>query len=287
MADPTIGLALGGGGARGFAHIHVLEALDDMGLKPCVMSGTSIGAVMGAGYAGPMNGAEIRDYVLSTFTNSKEVIARFWRMRPGSVSDIFGGSRTVLGNIDPERALRAFLPEQVPATFEELAIPFQVVSTDFYGQKTAVFSEGDLVQAVAASAALPAIFKPVMRDDVAYVDGGLQNALPYELLFDHCDIVVAVDVVGGPLRKSRPTPSRLESLFGSSQLMMQATTQLKCRMQPPHAMIVPPVSGIGVMDFLKARRILEDTDPTYDLARCAIENALEAHVRGGEQLAAE
>jgi len=285
MSDPRIGLTLGGGGARGFAHVHVLEAIDDLGLSPVVMSGTSMGAIIGAGYAGPMTGGDIREYVLSTFTDRKQVLARFWRMRPGSINE-FIGTRTVLGNIDAERTLKAFLPEQVPATFEELRVPFQVVSTDFYGQKTDVFSNGDLFQAVAASAALPAIFHPVVRNNTAYVDGGLQNAVPYELLFDRSDMVIAVDVVGGPVRKTKNVPTRLESLFGSSQLMMQATTQLKCSIMPPHAMIVPPVSGINVMDFLKAKSILEDTKSTYELAKRQIEMALEEYFRQQRKVAA-
>ena len=275
MTTPTIALALGGGGARGFSHVHVLEALDDLNIKPVAISGTSIGAIMGAGYAAGMSGSQIGEYIIATFSDTGEVISRFWRMRPSGVREMLSGSRTMLGNINPKKAVSAFLPDQVPDTFEELEIPLQVVATDFYGQKSVEFSSGNLVEALAASAALPAIFRPVIKNGMALVDGGIQNALPYDLLHDKADIIIAVDVVGGPKRSKTEVPSRMEALAGASQLMMQATTRLKCQINPPDVMIVPPVNGIGVLDFLRAEKILKSTSGTRELARNLIEDALE------------
>ena len=276
MKAPTIALALGGGGARGLAHVHVLEVLDELNIKPVAISGTSIGAIIGAGYASGMSGKEIREYVISTFTDTSEVLSRFWRMRPASVREMLAGSRTMLGNINAKKAVAAFLPHGVPVTFEELEIPLQVVATDFYGQKSVVISNGNLVDGIAASAALPAIFRPVQKDGMALVDGGIQNALPYDLLKGKADIVIAVDVVGGPKRSKTEVPSRIEALTGASQLMMQATTNLKCKMNPPDVLIVPPVNGIGVMDFLKAEKILDTTSSTREMAREMIESAIQS-----------
>ncbi len=275
MTTSTIALALGGGGARGLAHAHIFEALDDLNIKPVAMSGTSIGAIMGAGYAAGMSGKEIREYVIAAFSDPGNVVSRFWRMRPTGIKEFLSGPATLLGNINPKKAVSAFLPEQVPATFEELKIPLQVVATDFYGQKPVVFSSGNLVEAIAASAALPAIFKPVIKNGMALVDGGIQNSLPYDLLLGKADIIVAVDVVGGPKRSKTEIPSRIEALAGASQLMMQATTRLKCQINPPDVMIVPPVNGIGVLDFLRAEKILKLTSSTRELARTLIEEALE------------
>lgn len=115
---------------------------------------------------------------------------------------------------------------------------------------------------------------------MSLVDGGLVNAVPYELLFDKADIVVAVDVVGGPVRSRRETPTRLEALAGASQLMMQATTQLKRRMQPPAAFITPPVGGIAVLDFYKAPSILDDTIATVELTKRAVEEAYVSKRKG-------
>jgi NTE family protein len=276
MSEPTIGLALGGGGARGLAHIHVIEALDELGIKPKAISGTSVGALIGSGMASGMTGADIREYVLGIFDNPTEVASRFWKMRPGSISEVWNGPRTLIGNIDSKRAMRAFLPEQVKDNFSQLDIDFQVVATDFYGQTEVVISEGNVSDAIAASIALPAVFRPVKYKGAALVDGGVLNALPFELLFDKVDIVVAVDVVGGPMPSKGEDPSRIEAVSGASQLMMQAATRLKCELRPPDVMIVPPVNGIAVLDFMRASSIIEKTASTRETTKQKITAALEA-----------
>lgn len=276
MTEPTVALALGGGGARGLAHIHVITAFNELGLTPTALSGTSIGAFMAAGMASGMTGRDIKDYVIEVFSSPAEVAGRFWRMRPESFSQVWNGPRTLLGNIDSTRTVRAFMPETIPARFNDLKIPLQVVATDFYGQRQVTIQDGDLHDAIAASAALPAIFRPVMREGTALVDGGIVNAVPYELLMEKADVVVGVNVVGGPKRSRGPEPTRIEALSGASQLMMQATTTLRCQIMPPHVMIAPPVDGIAVLDFLKARSILEATASVTETAKREIDSALEA-----------
>src|SRR6185312_10412844 len=85
---PTVAVAFGGGGARGLAHIHVIEALDELGITPVAITGSSIGAIMGAGMAAGMSGAEIRDFTLSTVGRPREVMNRIWSMRPTRLSDV-------------------------------------------------------------------------------------------------------------------------------------------------------------------------------------------------------
>ena len=274
MSEPRLAIAFGGGGARGLAHIHVVQALEELGVTPVAISGTSIGSIVGAGLASGMTSAEMRDYALETFSDPSEVLSRFWRMRPTSLGEMFSQSRLSLGNINPVNVIKAFAPEAIPNRFEDLGIPFQALATDFYGQKEVVLSEGNLTEALAASSALPAIFSPVMHDGKTLIDGGIVNAVPYELLFDKADIVVAVDVVGGPEKSRGETPSRIEALSGASQLMMQATTRLKRQMQPPHVYIEPPVKGVAVLDFMKVRKILQRTEATLDLTKRAIDAAL-------------
>jgi len=274
-----VGLALGGGGARGFAHIHVIEALEDLGLHPTRISGTSIGSIMGAGLASGMDAKQMRDHVLDVFTDAREVVSRFWQMRPTSVGEFLRGPRTMLGNVDAVKAVRAFLPASVPDDFSNLKIPLQVVATDFYNHAEVVLTEGDLFQAIGASCSLPAVMKPVLKDDLVLVDGGMQNPLPYELLMDDCDVVIAVDVVGGPVNTGRALPTRFEAITGASQLLMQATTRLKCDHRPPHVLIRPPVGGIGVLNFLGARSILETTEGVREEAKQQIAAAMERHAK--------
>ena len=114
--DLTFAVAFGGGGARGFAHIHVIEALDELGIKPRSIAGSSIGAIMGAGMAAGMTGREIHHYARSILGRRAEVAARMWRARPGSFSEIMAGGLRV-SQFNVERILEVFLPDSVPATF--------------------------------------------------------------------------------------------------------------------------------------------------------------------------
>ena len=108
--DPTFAIAFGGGGARGLAHIHVIEALDELGIRPVAIAGSSIGAIMGAGMAAGMTGADIHDYARSILGRRAEVASRMWRARPGTLRrDGGGGLRVSQFNI--ERILKAFLPD--------------------------------------------------------------------------------------------------------------------------------------------------------------------------------
>ena len=107
-SDPTVALALGGGGARGFAHIHILEALDEMGIKPTIIAGSSIGSLMGAAYASGMSGRELHDYTLALIGNRKEVLTKFWQTRPAKFSDfVDGGFRFGQFNVEKDARSQA------------------------------------------------------------------------------------------------------------------------------------------------------------------------------------
>ncbi|MGL4404350.1 MAG: patatin-like phospholipase family protein, partial [Notoacmeibacter sp.] len=193
---PTIALALGGGGARGLAHIHALLALDDLGIKPVAISGTSIGALVGVGYASGMKASDISDFMLKSLGNRTELMARLWRLRPkglGGVQVRFNGP----GRVDLESVLKVFLPEKLPATFEELPIPLTVIATDYYAQKAAVFNSGELLPAIAGSAAIPALFRPIVHNGRVLIDGGITNPVPFDVLNGKAGITLAIDVVGG------------------------------------------------------------------------------------------
>jgi NTE family protein len=249
-SGPSVAVAFGGGGARGLSHIHIIEALDELGIRPIAIAGSSIGAIMGAGMASGMTGVEIRDYVLAGIGNKTAVANKIWSLRPASMR----GFR--LGQFNLERVLHTFLPPEIPEEFSGLQIPLKVTTTDYYGQSEVVIEDGDLVEALAASAAIPAVFMPVRMHGRVMIDGGISNPVPYEHLMGLADIVIGVDVVGAPDGDGTHIPNRMESLFGSGQLMMQTAIALKLRLQTPHIFLCPPVGRIGVMDFLKARDIL-------------------------------
>lgn len=275
-ADPTVAVAFGGGGARGLAHIHVIETLDELGIRPAAIAGSSIGAIMGAGMAAGLSGAEIREHTMATVGRRKEIINRLWSLRPSSFTQVTKGFR--VGQFNIERILPAFLPESVPKDFDDLKLPLKVMTTDYYGQAERVCQSGDLHQALAASAALPAVFMPVRIDGRVMIDGGLYNPVPFDHLTGLADIVIGVDVVGGPDGDGETMPSWIDSLFGASQLMMQSIIAMKMKAHPPDILVRPEVNRFRVMDFLKAQDVLAATAPVKDQLKAALDAAFKAKI---------
>jgi len=268
--DPTVAIAFGGGGARGIAHIHVIEVLNELGIKPVAITGSSIGALMGAGMASGLSGAEIREHTLATIGNRAEVMRKIWGLRPPSLMDAMrGGFR--IGQFNLERILKAFLPSGIPEDFSGLQIPLRVTATDFYGCAEVLVGEGDLFKALAASAAIPAMFMPVRIDGRLMIDGGIFNPVPFDHLKGMADIVIGIDVVGGPTGETDRVPNRMDSLFGANQLMMHSLINMKLKMDPPDVFLRPDVNRFKVMDFLKTEEILAESVGIRDELKHAID----------------
>ena len=272
--EPSFAIAFGGGGARGLAHIHVIEALDELGIKPVAIAGSSIGAVMGAGVAAGMSGKAIHEYCLSVLSRRSEVAGRMWSARPSTLAEVFGGLRFSQFSID--RILHAFLPHAIPKNFEDLGIPLQVTATDYYGHHVAVLAEGDLRSAIAASAAIPAVFRPVIRDGRLLIDGGIYNPVPFDLLHGKADFVIAIDVVGAPVDDGRNKPNSIDLMFGSTQLMMQSITAAKLKNAQPDILLRPPVSNFRALDFLKIETVMAQTVSIKEETKRAIDSLLQA-----------
>ncbi len=277
---PSLSLALGGGGARGIAHIHVLEVLDEMGISPVAIAGSSVGAMVGAAYASGMNGVEIRQYVLDTFASKTRFMSKLLRQLPTSVGELVSRGWPKIGELDAERVLHAFMPEKLPENIEDLNIPMIITATDFYGQKGLNLERGSLNRAIAASIALPAVFRPVDINGVVCIDGGIANPVPFDQLYDKADILLAIDVVGSPQGGPGDIPSRMETLFGASQLMMQTTTSMKLVIRPPEILLRPNVNEYRVHDFYKAKKILETTFSFRAEVKRAIADAVEQYQAG-------
>lgn len=258
MTDFRLGLALGGGGARGLSHIPVLEALDEIGIKPVAIAGTSIGAILGAAYASGLSGVEIREIAMKTFGDGNKVLNSLWKLRPRNFSELFNGN---IVNFDPVKVLHSFVAEFLPETFEELDIPLSVAATDFYGCEEIALTTGPLVKAIAASIAIPAVFKPVKMDGRILIDGGAINPLPFDRLPSSCTYILAVDVVGSPVpRSDRQMPTSMDALFGTAQILMQTIIKEKLDQNTPDLLVRPPHDNVRVLDFLKTKQILESAD---------------------------
>jgi NTE family protein len=173
----TVGLVLSGGGAKGFAHIGVFKALEELGIRPDIISGTSVGALMGSLFADGYPADEIK-----LLFNGREFTEFAHIQLPASgLFDSSGFSRFL------KRHLRA-------STFEELQIPLIVVATDLDNGKSRAFSSGPIAETVRASCSVPIIFSPVLIDDVHYVDGGLFHNFPVSFIRKQCEYVIGVNV---------------------------------------------------------------------------------------------
>ena len=273
-AQPTVAVAFGGGGARGLAHIHVIEALDELGIRPVAIAGSSIGAIVGAGMASGMAGKDIHDFARGILSRRAQVASRMWKARPDTLAEmVSGGLRFTQFNV--ERVMKAFLPDEIPADFAELKIPLEVTATDYFGHHLTVLSDGDLHTALAASAAIPAVFCPVSRDGRLLIDGGIFNPVPFDLLEGKADIVVAVDVVGAPEEAVGRKPTSIDLMFGATQLMMQSITAHKLARRPPDILLRPSVSRFRVLDFLKIDAVMAETISIKDETKRAVEHAFE------------
>jgi NTE family protein len=275
-STPTVAIAFGGGGARGLGHIAVLEALDELGVAPTAIAGTSIGAVIGAGYAAGMSGKDIRAYALGSLRNRSTLMRKLLRARVGRFSDLVlrGRGNPVL--LDGEICLDLFWPDEVPDYFEDLKTPLLVVATDFHERRELVLSHGALASAVAGSMAIPGLIRPVAHDHRFLIDGGAVNPLPYDVLFDRADIVVAVDVTFGARREAPRRPTPFQSIIGAAQIMQGAITAQKLKLRPPDILVRPGVEQFGVLDFLRVGKILHAAEAAKDELKRALTARFEA-----------
>jgi NTE family protein len=252
----SVALALGAGGARGLAHIAVFEALDELGVRPVAIAGSSIGAVAGAIYAAGMSGKAIRRYVIDLAHNRAEVWRRLMQARAGTFSDLFSGDVTAAMRLDAERLVEQFLPELVPDDFAALGIPLSVVASDLYSRREAVFATGPLKTALAASISLPTIMRPVLVDERVLIDGGATNPLPFDLLRGRADFIVAVDISGPPTDDKRAVPNTVEALYATVQVMTSSIINEKLKHEAPDLLVQPHVGTFRALDFFQASAIL-------------------------------
>jgi NTE family protein len=274
ISGPTLAIALGGGGARGMAHVLALEALDELGIRPAAIAGTSMGAVIGAAYAAGLEARGIRAHVLRVLRNRSDVMGKLLRARVGRFADLVlrGRGNPVL--LDPEIFLELFWPVAMPENFEQLKIKTLVLATDYSDRSEIVYQTGLLAPAVAGSMAIPGLFRPVEDGNRVLIDGGAVNPLPYDLLFEHADVVVAIDVTFGGRSRSRRIPSPLESMFGAAQIMQGAITAQKIKLRPPDILIRPKVEQFGLLDFFRAGHILRAAESSKDELKTAVRSQM-------------
>ncbi|RTL48144.1 MAG: patatin-like phospholipase RssA [Rhodocyclaceae bacterium] len=292
MRKPRIGLALGSGSARGWAHVGVIRALEQAGLRPDLVCGTSVGALVGAAYAsGELDRFE--QWLLSL--RWKDVVA---------FMDIsFNG-----GMLKGERLMEFLRRNFSDRPVESLPLPFGAVATALRSGAEVWLREGSTVDAVRASIALPAVFPPVLRDSRLLVDGGLVNPVPVSLARAMgADLVIAVDlsadVLGHHIRDDDMTPAaggwwrrmqdslgaimpgqggegpRMPSMFdviaSSINVMQVRIARSRLAGEPPDAMVSPRLADLGLFDFHRAEEAIAEGRRATEAALPALRDLIE------------
>jgi NTE family protein len=233
---PRIGLALGGGAARGFAHIGVIQALEEAGIRPDLVVGTSAGSLVAALYAAGRGGAEL---------------ARLARqMDEGALTDwTFPGRGLLRGE-----ALARFVREHTGGRpIERMALPLGIVATDLDSGEPILFRVGDTGLAVRASSAVPAVFQPVSISGREYVDGGLVSPVPVRFARQMgATLVLAVDISEAP--EGSPTGDPIQMLLQTFTIMSKSINRFELR--EADVVLRPSLAGMAGSDFRARDRAL-------------------------------
>lgn len=234
---PRIGLALGGGAARGFAHIGVIQVLEEAGIQVDLVAGTSAGSLVAALYAAGRNGAAL----------AKQALA----MDESAITDwAFPGRGLIRGE-----ALARYVREATGnRTIEQLPLPLGIVATDLDNGAPMLFQRGDVGVAVRASSAVPAVFQPVKIGTREYVDGGLVSPVPVRFARQMgAELVIAVDISSPPDGNATSDPFKL--LLQTFAIMGRSINQLE--LKDADLVIRPKLVGVSSADFTARQRAID------------------------------
>lgn len=251
----TIGLALGGGGARGAAHIGVLQVLHENGIQISHVAGTSAGAIIGAMYAYNPDPVWIEnrfteflksDVFLNMGTNRirekdrpDSAIGQLTKLVRDRIVLIMSQQKSYL--IKREKLVRA-IEFLIPVTdFTELTIPLSVTATDIQNGTQIVYDHGDLIDAIVQSSSIPGFVQPTELDDMIIVDGGVIDPIPVEIAKNHTDFTIAVSITKDSLKELR-TKNIYEILTRSDQIT--SSYLAKSKIQKADFVIKPSVGGL-------------------------------------------
>jgi len=234
--EPKWGLALSGGGARGLAQVGVLQAIDECGLKPSCISGSSIGAIVGALYAAGMKPMDMLELL------SGKGFLNLFRLKP-SLSGLLG-----------MKYLQEVLDKNLPETFEKLDIPLHVFATNLSKGTCIDFHTGELRQPILASASIPILFEPVEIKGEKYVDGGVMNNLPAEICKSTCSYVLGVEVNKGKFTQNLKTMKNVAlEVF---HLVVNRSSEEGMKMCD-HVLRPEMEASFDLLDFSKAKSLFE------------------------------
>ena len=253
---PKLGLALGGGAARGFAHIGVIQVLEENGIKPDLVVGTSAGSLVAAFYASGKTGAQLQ-WLADTMDESQ---LTDWTIPFMSRGMLRG------------EALGRYVNSQLNgAKIEDLKMPLGIVATDLQTGDSILFRRGDIATAVRASSAVPSVFEPVRIGNKDYVDGGLVSPVPVRSARQMgADIVIAVDISSRP--EDAKTSDMLKVLLQTFSIMGKSISQLE--MAQAEVVVRPALPDVGSAEFTARQKSIEAGRAAMRLALPALKAAL-------------
>ncbi len=231
-----IGIALSGGGARGIAHLGVLKALVENGIKPDIISGTSAGAIIGAFYCAGYSPDEILKIIIKT-----------------KVLSIFKPAFSWQGLLSMDK-FAATLSDYLPSTFEELLVPVKIAATELEQGKIYYFDAGELIKPILASSCLPVLFNPIEMEGKKFIDGGILNNLPVEGLVGYAKPIISISC--NPIGVKKEINSFKDVMERSSILAINGNTLISRAMS--HVSIEPAaLVKFSGFDLSKATEIFE------------------------------
>jgi NTE family protein len=260
---PRIALALGGGSARGLAHVVILEAFDELGVKPSIIAGTSMGAICGAAYAAGLSALQLREHFAELFHDRARFLRRMASKLRGGFTQLW--SLRAPSVVDNVTLFEMLLPDALRCDFAALRIPFLAIAADFYGNSQVVLDSGPVIPALAASCALPALSRPVLREGRVLIDGGYVNPLPYDVVMTRAEFTVAVDVICSQTcaaaHPKAAAPGTLQLWAGATQMLFCALTREKLKATAPDVLIRPSVAAFAALDYFRVAEIFAAAIP--------------------------
>ena len=246
MKKNKIGIALGGGAARGYAHIGVLNAIDELNIPISYVSGTSIGSFIGALYASG-NLKIFENKVRSRNSFMKDVLFK--------LDPVFPKLSIMNGN----EVIKIFKELTDIRTFEELKIPLTTVATDIINNKKIESNKGDIINAIKASIAIPGVLTPTYVNENLCVDGGLIDPVPLQSIVDMgSDITLAVNLYG--LQSSEKDDNNyniVDIVDRSAKIILNNVTHLSFKNNEPDILIEPPIDQFKGWDFHRSNELIE------------------------------
>lgn len=253
---PKLGLALGGGAARGFAHIGVIQVLEENGIKPDLVVGTSAGSLVAAFYATGKTGAQLQ-WLADSMDESQLTDWTVPFMNRGMLRG---------------EALGRYVNSQLNgAKIEDMKMPLGIVATDLQTGDGILFRRGDIATAVRASSAVPSVFEPVRIGNKDYVDGGLVSPVPVRFARQMgADIIIAVDISSRP--EDAKTTDILKVLLQTFSIMSKSISQLE--LAQAEVVVRPAMPDVGSAEFAARKKSIEAGRAAMKLALPALKAAL-------------